>query len=187
MLIQEYKESWVEDFNEIKKVITEALVNLPVSIEHIGSTAIPQLAAKPIIDIDIVYPENAAFDELKIRLEKIGYYHAGNQGIPDREVFKRDNTAGKHKVLDFIAHHLYACPADSEELQRHILFRDYLIKIDEARVQYQNLKYEIAEEAHQDRKKYAQLKEVKAKEFVNSIIAKAKREKTASTSQSKKP
>jgi GrpB-like predicted nucleotidyltransferase (UPF0157 family) len=174
MLIQEYKESWIEDFNEIKKVITEVLTDLPVSIEHIGSTAIPKLAAKPIIDIDIVYAENAAFDEIKIRLGKIGYYHAGNQGIPDREVFKRNNAIIKHNVLDFIAHHLYACPADGEELQRHILFRDYLIENEEARVQYQKLKYEIAAEAKQDRKKYAQLKEVKAKEFVNSIIEKVK-------------
>jgi GrpB-like predicted nucleotidyltransferase (UPF0157 family) len=186
MLLQEYKESWIADFNEIKKVITEVLLNLPVSIEHIGSTAIPQLAAKPIIDINIVYDKNAAFDELKIRLQKIGYYHAGNQGIPDREVFKRDNTTGKHNVLDFIAHHLYACPADSEELQRHILFRDYLIENEEARVLYQNLKYEIAAEADQDRKKYTHLKEVKAKEFVNSIIAKAKREKTANAQESPK-
>jgi GrpB-like predicted nucleotidyltransferase (UPF0157 family) len=184
MLIREHKESWAADFNKIKKAIDEAMVNLHVSIQHIGSTSIPQLAAKPIIDIDIVYDKNAAFDEIKIRLAKIGYYCAGNQGIADREVFKRDKTAGKYKVLDFIAHHLYACPADSEELQRHILFRDYLIENEEARVQYQNLKYEIAAEANQDRKKYAQLKEVKAKEFINSIIAKAKREKTASALQS---
>jgi GrpB-like predicted nucleotidyltransferase (UPF0157 family) len=174
MLLQEYKESRIEDFNEIKKVIAEALLNHPVSIEHVGSTAIPQLAAKPIIDIDIVYAENAAFDELKIRLEKIGYYHAGNQGVAGREVFKRVKTAGKHNVLNFIVHHLYACPANREELQRHISFRDYLIKNEEARVQYQNLKYEIAEEANQDRKKYAQLKEVKATAFINSIIEKAK-------------
>ncbi len=183
MLLQEYKESWIEDFTELQKVINEALINLPVSTEHVGSTSIPLLAAKPIIDIDIVYAENAAFDEIKIRLEKIGYYLAGNQGIPGREVLKRDKTAGKHNVLDFIAHHLYACPVNSEELQRHILFRDYLIENEEARVQYQMLKYEIAAEAKHDRKKYAQLKEVKATAFVNRIIAKAKREKTTNAAQ----
>jgi GrpB-like predicted nucleotidyltransferase (UPF0157 family) len=186
MLIHEYKESWIEDFTKIKNAIAVALVNLPVSIEHIGSTAIPQLAAKPIIDIDIVYDNRTAFDELKIRLAKIGYCHAGNQGITGRDVFKRDKTAGRHTILDSIVHHLYVCPADSEELQRHISFRDYLIGNEEARVQYQRLKYEIAAEADQERKKYAQLKEVKAKEFVNTIIAKAKREKTATAQQSTK-
>lgn len=176
MLIHEYKISWIEDFHKIKKEINEALINIKVSVEHIGSTSIPLLAAKPIIDIDIVYDKNVAFDEIKIRLEKIGYYHNGNQGIPNREVFKRDKTTDKHKVLDFIVHHLYVCPTDSEEFKRHILFRDYLIANEKARVRYQNLKYEIAAEVNQDRKKYAQLKEVKARKFINTIIAKAKKD-----------
>lgn len=174
MLLQEYKAGWIEDFTTIKKVLTTALLHLNVSIEHVGSTSVPALAAKPIIDIDIVFDTPAAFDEIKISLEKTGYYHNGNQGVPGREVFKRSKAAGAHKVLDAIAHHLYVCPADSEELQNHMLFRDYLIANEEARVQYQTLKYEIAEEAKQDRKKYAQLKEAKAREFVTTIIKKAK-------------
>lgn len=173
MLIQEYKQDWMNDFRGIKKVMEEALVNLTFSIEHIGSTSIPGLAAKPIIDIDIVYNEAEEFTEIKKRLENIGYNHNGNQGIPGREVFKRKKEATMHEVLDSIAHHLYVCPANSEELQKHILFRDYLIANDEARMQYEQLKFEIVAEASQDRKKYAQLKELKAKKFIESIIAKA--------------
>ncbi len=173
MLIQVYNERWVEDFNNIKTVIQKTLINLNVEIEHIGSTSIPELAAKSIIDIDIVFGKHVEFDEIKMRLEKIGYYHNGNQGIPNREVFKRGKTA-VHDVLDSIVHHLYVCPTDSDELQRPILLRGYLIANEEARVQYQNLKYEIAEEANQDRKKYAQLKEVRAGDFINTIIEKAK-------------
>ncbi len=172
MLIQEYKKNWIEDFNEISKVLLEALINLQVSIEHIGSTSIPELAAKPIIDIDIIFDKNVEFDEIKTELEKIGYYHNGNQGIANREVFKRSKTAN-HKILDFIVHHLYVCPIDSKELQRHILFRDYLIANKDARIQYQNLKSEIAAEANQDKKRYAELKEITAAKFVNTIIAKA--------------
>jgi GrpB-like predicted nucleotidyltransferase (UPF0157 family) len=171
MLIQKYSANWVEDFNKISKVIYEALINLNVSIEHIGSTAIPELAAKPIIDIDIIFDENVRFAEIKSRLEKTGYYHHGNQGVADREVFKR-NKLLNHQILDPIIHHLYVCPNDSEELRRHILFRDYLIANSEARIEYQKLKYEIAVEADQDKKKYAELKEVKAKEFIESIVAK---------------
>jgi GrpB-like predicted nucleotidyltransferase (UPF0157 family) len=100
-------------------------------------------------------------------------FHNGNQGVFNREVFKRYNTSNKHTILDAIAHHLYVCPADSEELNRHILFRNYLIAHEEARIHYQNLKYQIAEEAGQNRKKYAELKEVRAKAFINAIIAKA--------------
>lgn len=179
MLIQPYKESWVEDFQAIKKILNEALIDVQISIEHVGSTAVPGLASKPIIDIDIMFSNNVAFDDIKIRLERIGYYHNGNQGIPDREVFKRGKTTAKQDVLDFIIHHLYFCPAASEELQRHILFRDYLIADEKARIQYQNLKYDIAKAANQDRKLYAALKEIKARDFINRIIKKAKRTKTS--------
>lgn len=175
MLIHAYRQSWIDDFNQIKRVIQETLLNLNISIEHVGSTSIPQLAAKPIIDIDVVYDENVAFSEIKDRLEKIGYYHNGDQGIPQREVFKRSTATPRHERLDHIDHHLYVCPVDSEELKRHLLFRDYLRANEEARSQYRDLKYKIAEEANQDRKKYAQLKEIKARKFIDAILAKAQR------------
>jgi GrpB-like predicted nucleotidyltransferase (UPF0157 family) len=170
MLITAYDPGWINDFLTLKKLLEEALKNLSFSIEHIGSTAVPQLAAKPIIDIDIVYKKDTSFDVIKERLENIGYYHNGNQGIPQREVFKRSTITEKHEILDGIKHHLYVCPADSEELQRHILFRNYLIANEEARIQYQNLKYNIARQANQDKKKYAALKESEARTFINSII-----------------
>lgn len=175
MLIQEYKESWPDDFTAISNIINEALAGLKISIEHIGSTSIPGLAAKPIIDTDIVYYLPDDFEKIKSRLEKIGYYHNGNQGIPDREVFKRAAAATKNEVLDSIAHHLYVCPVHSEELQKHILLRDHLLKNEAARIQYQTMKFEIAEEAKHDRKKYAELKEIKTKTFINSVIEIEKR------------
>jgi GrpB-like predicted nucleotidyltransferase (UPF0157 family) len=177
MLIQAYNDNWIGDFNEIKEVLIEALINLKISIEHVGSTSIPQLAAKPIIDIDIVFDASIEFEDIKKGLEKIGYYHNGNQGIPNREVFKRRKMFVIRGVLDAIAHHLYVCPIDSEECQRHILFRDYLMTHEDARIQYQNIKYELAKEANQDRKKYAELKEIKAGNFINTIIEKAKIDK----------
>ncbi len=175
MLIQPYQQSLKEDFKAIKEVLNDALMPLNVTIEHVGSTAIPELAAKPIIDIDIVFDEDVDFNDIKKALEKIGYFHNGNQGIPNRDVFKRGKTLVWHKVLDNITHHLYVCLKDSEALLRHILFRDYLIDHPEARVQYQNMKYQIAQEVHQDRKKYAELKEVVTKDFIDAIIENAKR------------
>jgi GrpB-like predicted nucleotidyltransferase (UPF0157 family) len=177
MLIQKYNPSWIKDFSDIKKAIGEALINLNVQIEHVGSTSIPNLAAKPIIDIDIVFETPKEFEAIKSGLEKIGYYHNGNQGIPNRDVFKRGQSDAKHEILDSIAHHLYVCPSDSAELQRHILFRDYLKSNEDARIQYQSLKYALAEEAHQDRKKYAEIKEEKGNAFIDTVIAKAKQSK----------
>lgn len=173
MLIQEYNPHWKNDFEVISKVLYETLSNHIIAIEHIGSTSVPHLAAKSIIDIDIIYNRNADFEAIKTHLESLGYFHNGNQGIENREVFKR-NKITKNEILDKITHHLYVCPNDSEELQKHILFRDYLLSDEMARMQYQKLKYEIAEATNQDKKKYAALKELKAKDFINSIIEKAK-------------
>lgn len=177
MLIQKYTKNWIQDFNDIKKVLNDALSTLNVAIEHVGSTAIPELAAKPIIDIDIIFDKQVSFEDIKSSLEKIGYFHNGNQGIPNREVFKRGKTTALHGVIDTIVHHLYVCPADSEEWANHILLRDYLVADEEARMQYQTLKYALAEVANYDRKTYAELKEVKARDFINSILEKAKKEK----------
>jgi GrpB-like predicted nucleotidyltransferase (UPF0157 family) len=173
MLIQQYQERWVNDFNNIKKAIQEALSGIAIDIEHIGSTAIANLAAKPIIDIDIVYKKDNDFIYLKNELEKLGYHHNGNQGIKDREVFKRRESSEKHAVLDFIPHHLYVCPAQSEELQRHLAFRNYLNTHERERKEYERIKYKIAEEANQDKKAYATLKENKAKAFIESILKKS--------------
>ncbi len=173
MLLQIYQESWVENFHQLKKIINTVLVPLNISIEHIGSTSIPGLAAKPIIDIDIVFDTDSSFVEIKIRLEKLGYYHNGNQGIADREVFKRNNNSPTHDVLDGIIHHLYVCPKHSVELQKHLVFRNYLIAHPEATTEYQQLKYAIGEATNQDRKLYAQLKEIQATAFINAILEKA--------------
>lgn len=173
MLLREYTINWVNDFQTIKIILQEALQHMPVTIEHIGSTAIPGLAAKPIIDIDIVFENDVSFTEIKTRLESIGYYHNGNQGITDRDVFKRNNALIKHSVLDSIAHHLYVCPAHSEELKHHLLFRNFLFINEDARNEYQQLKMGLADEAGHDQKLYAWLKELKAKEFIEKVFAKA--------------
>lgn len=173
MLLQEYSNKWSFDFETIKAILADVLLNIAVTIEHVGSTAVPGLAAKPIIDIDIVFVNRNDFENIKDRLAQIGYYHNGDQGIADREVFKRLTIVGTNNELDKIDHHLYACPADSEELKRHLLFRDYLRLHTEARNEYQLLKQQLADEADQNRKHYAQLKEEKARGFIEGILGKA--------------
>jgi len=173
MLLQPYKPIWAVHFTQISEILFTALNGLAVRIEHIGSTAVPLLAAKPIIDIDIVLEGEATFEEVKDRLESISYYHNGNQGIADREVFKRLVGATPNATLDGIAHHLYVCPADSAELQRHLLFRNYLRSNEAARIAYQNLKQSIAHKAQQNRKLYAALKEAEARGFIEEIVNKS--------------
>lgn len=176
MLIQKYNPLWIQYFYELKIEFKNALRELDFQIEHVGSTSVIGLAAKPIIDIDIVYWEEEDFEKIKNRLSIIGYYHNGNQGIQHREVFKRQDIIEKHPILDKHIHHLYVCVGSSKELKRHLLFRDFLRNNDWAKKEYENLKIELAKEANQDRKKYAALKEIRAKEWIKSIIDLAKKE-----------
>ena len=173
MLIQPYTPQWFEDFTKLKAVLDKALNGLDYRIEHVGSTAVPGLAAKAIIDIDIVYQQHDQFDKIKEALLGIGYYHNGDQGIPTREVFKRDGQSN-HQILDHIRHHLYVCPLQSPALERHLLSRDHLRKHEWARMKYQEMKYELAEQADQDKKRYATLKEEQVNAFIDSIVEREK-------------
>lgn len=171
-LIRGYDPAWPAGFAKIRDILCAGLDDPAYSVEHVGSTSVPGLAAKPIIDIDIVYPDAAVFAALSDKLSTLGYTHNGDQGIPGREAFKRVED-GSDAVLDVIRHHLYACPSDSLELRRHLLFRDYLRTHEEIRIEYEGLKFRIAVEAGQDHESYARLKESRARKFIEQIILKA--------------
>lgn len=169
MLIVEYDKQWLQKFKLIKAELIAALANIDYSIEHVGSTSVPNLAAKPIIDIDIIYQLDAEFEEIKSALIKAGYYHNGDQGIKGRAVFKRSGIV-INQTLDNITHHLYVCSANSYALKQHIIFRNFLRNNDDARLAYQEIKYKLAEEAAQVKKIYAELKEESIGIFIDRLI-----------------
>ena len=173
MLIVKYTSDWITNFTDLKRGIESGLIGFEYQIEHVGSTSVPKLDSKPIIDIDIIYENESHFNKIKSGLIKIGYYYNGNQGIENREVFKRDGKS-IHGILDTITHHLYVCPMDSKALERHILSRNFLRKNDWARLEYQEMKYELAQKANQNKKLYAQLKELNINNFIDRIIEKEK-------------
>ena len=127
MVLQKYLSSWVKDFTNIKSEIDNILDGLIYTIEHLGRTAVPNLDSKPIIDIDIIYSNLMDFEKIKLGLKIIGYNHKGNQGIEDREVFKRNGEIS-NQILDTVKHHLYVCTVDSKALEQHILSRNFLRK-----------------------------------------------------------
>ncbi|MFK8162481.1 MAG: GrpB family protein [Lewinella sp.] len=172
-LIQPYTEDWVKAFVEISEVLEMATKGLGVIVHHVGSTAVPGLGAKPIIDIDIELPETEAFAAVTTALEGLEYTHVGDYGIPKRETFKRKGWHKDHPVLDRISHHLYVCPPDSPELRRHLAFRNYLREHAWAREEYEAIKQEIASITKQNKKAYAELKETRARAFVERILDKA--------------
>lgn len=120
VVVMPYDERWVQDFEVIATEIRDGLGELALAIEHVGSTSVPGLSAKPIIDIDVVIRDCTAFDAVVLALKEIGYHHEGDLGIPGREAFGYEGKDHLRK------HHLYVCPQDSPELKRHMAFRDYL-------------------------------------------------------------
>ena len=171
MLIQKYNKEWPSFFEKIRSVLDEAIGTDSINIEHVGSTSVPGLAAKPIIDIDIIFEYTDDFAAIRDALEQAGYYHNGDQGIDGREVFKRKEERSMHPVLDTIDHHLYVCHSSSTEVTRHLAFRDHLRQHDDDRKAYEVLKMKIASEANQDRKVYAALKEIMATRFIEGFIS----------------
>ncbi len=179
MVLSEYNPEWSVQFENIKSTLMTKLSGIVFRIEHVGSTSVKGLSAKPIIDLDIVIPSGTPFNVIKDKLSELGYYHRGDLDIEGREAFGRLKDKEFHNsTLDSVRHHLYACFEDNTELERHILFRDYLRENREARIAYENLKKDIAERSGQDIKKYVLAKETEASEFVNSIIEKAKQLKS---------
>ena len=138
IIVEPYNEAWKQDFTDIRKELAEALGDLAIKIEHVGSTSVPGLSAKPIIDIDVVIKDRSVLPSVIEALGKIGYQHEGDQGIPGREAFKYEGKDHLRK------HHLYVCSEDASELKRHLSFRDYLLEHPEAVSEYSRIKEEGA-------------------------------------------
>ena len=139
VIVLPYDEAWKNAFEEIKTEIEAEIGDLIIGIEHVGSTSVEGMSAKPCIDIDVIIKDYSVFDEIVRKLGAIGYIHEGDLGIQDREAFK---YADKPHLM---THHLYVCPRDSEELHRHIVFRDFLRKNPEAVKKYSRVKETAAQ------------------------------------------
>lgn len=143
-MVLPYDPAWKADFAAIRQELASALDGLAIAIEHVGSTSVEGLSAKPCIDIDVVMPDYSVFPQIVERLAAIGYTHEGDLGIPGREAFCY--TGKPHLRL----HHLYVCPADSEELRRHLVFRDFLRTHPEAVARYSACKEDAARRFPED-------------------------------------
>lgn len=159
----DYDPEWPVRFRELHDRIAAALGPLALAIEHVGSTSVPNLCAKPIIDLDVVVrPENvrAAISAV----EALGYRHEGDLGVAGREAFRW--------VADFPEHHLYVCPEGSPALERHLLVRDYLRKHPDVAREYAQLKKELARKYHDNRTKYQAAKA----QFIDAMLETARQE-----------
>jgi GrpB-like predicted nucleotidyltransferase (UPF0157 family) len=150
IVIHNYDPRWPAVFEACRTRIASALGPLAQRIEHVGSTAVPHLPAKPIIDLIVVIPTRAELPAVIARLHQLGYEHKGDGGIAGREAFTAPPDAP--------AQHLYVCAADSTELARQVAFRDLLRAQTVTAQAYGDLKRSLAQRFRQDRAGYTEAK-----------------------------
>jgi GrpB-like predicted nucleotidyltransferase (UPF0157 family) len=134
-----------------------------LEIHHIGSTAIPGIYAKPIIDMLPVVADIAAVDECISQMKSLGYEALGEFGIPQRRYFRRNNAAGVR------THQIHAFQIGSPAITRHLAFRDFLRAHPEIALQYSDLKRRLADSHPNDIEAYMDGKDA----FVKEIEARA--------------
>lgn len=165
IIISPYNDEWAIEFQKESKKIMGAIGDKVISIEHIGSTSVPGLGAKSLIDMMVAINNIDDADTLIEPLARLGYEFVPKTEFPKRRFFRRGEwRAGTH--------HLHVYEQNSIEWQENILFREYLRRDPETVKQYQRLKEELAAKFRNNRVAYTQGKA----DFIRSIIDTAWRE-----------
>ena len=164
VIVTPYDPKWKDSFELLKQRVKNALGNFAIAVEHVGSTSVEGLSAKPIIDMDIVIEDYSILNEAIKLLSEIGYIHEGNLGIEGREAF---DYIGEEPLPK---HHLYVCPKNSKELARHIAFRNFLRNTPEAIVEYSQVKEAAARLYPNDIDGYIQYKSPCIEKFYKKIF-----------------
>jgi len=154
-----HEKKWKTLYEREEKLLRLAVGEFLISIEHIGSTAIPQIVAKPIIDVIVGVENLTDVEKYLLPLKKIGYEYRGEQGIVGRPFFRKGPEAVS-------THHLSVVRFGGEIWRKHLLFRDYLRRHTEAARRYDELKKELAVKFKNNREAYTNGKT----EFVADVL-----------------
>lgn len=166
-----YDGNWIKDFELIKLVLEKSVGEFIDGVEHVGSTSVVGMMAKPVIDVDLVLKQRGMLAGVREKLSTLGYEYLGDMGIKDREAFKLvDKSDG---VLGKIDHHLYVCPPNSVELARHLKFRDRLCEDKGLLEEYNRIKIEILDcVGWENRSGYVKMKEKNYKDYFDKVLGK---------------
>ncbi|MDQ6925460.1 MAG: GrpB family protein [Candidatus Eremiobacteraeota bacterium] len=158
VVVVPYDRAWPATFAQLRDRIAPVLGELAVGIEHVGSTAVPGLDAKPIVDVDVVIRHADDLPAVAAGLATLGYTQLGDLGIIGREAFRA--------TADLPRHHLYVCAAGDATLQAHLSLRDALRADEDLARSYASLKRDLAERHRDDRDAYSEGKST----FVASVL-----------------
>jgi GrpB-like predicted nucleotidyltransferase (UPF0157 family) len=142
VVVVDYDPQWPEVFAQLRSRLWSVVRDVAKAVEHVGSTSVPGLAAKPIIDMSVVAPAAADVPSAIQRLSTLGYEHRGDLGVEGREAFTTPRSMP--------AHHLYLCPSDSLALRNHLAVRDYLRAHPDVAREYGALKKRLAAQFRND-------------------------------------
>jgi GrpB-like predicted nucleotidyltransferase (UPF0157 family) len=140
-----YTPEWIQSFREEQARLQACIGDFVLDIQHVGSTAIPNMAAKPILDIGIAVADFEEAARCVQPLQQLGYLYRGPNGIPRRHYFVKG---------DPITHHLHMVEIQSENWASMLRFRDHLRAHPETAQAYAALKQRLAEQFPSDRSAY---------------------------------
>lgn len=135
---------WRNEFEKEAECLATALGENVVAVHHIGSTAIPNIYAKPVIDLLVEVKHISDLDERSSVMRSLGYEVMGEFGIPGRRYFRKDNQEGIR------THQIHSFEIGSAQIERHLAFRDYMIAHPEDARKYSELKRKLAKENPQN-------------------------------------
>lgn len=173
ILIVDYDPTWPEQFEAEERRILDAIGDLVTSVEHVGSTAVPGLASKPIIDVMIGLRTKADGERTIEPLERAGYEYGGDGGVEGQYFFRKvTNTPVPGQTFDGVGRtlHIHMYATDHPEWDAHIRFRDFLRNQPPSAARYAALKRELAAKHPQDREAYGEGKTP----FVSMILGRSR-------------
>jgi GrpB-like predicted nucleotidyltransferase (UPF0157 family) len=159
IILQDYNEIYPILFEQERQLLLQLLSHDITTVEHIGSTVLPGIKGKPVIDMQAGLANFPLSPEKIGLLISAGYVYWENDPDPNHQFFLKGMPR---------THHLHFYPAGFNKLKEHILFRDYLLKHHETAVEYEQLKIALADKYANDREAYTNSKT----EFINRVLAK---------------
>ncbi len=160
IILSEYDSQWPVLFEREKEKLLSVIGNLNPTIEHVGSTSVPDLLAKPIIDIMAGVPDFSCADDLVLKIQDLGYTYISRyeDEMPYRRFFKKPES-------NIVTHHIHMVEINSDFWIRHLLFRDYLRENQVTALKYADLKRQLAQKEWEDSNDYADAKS----DFIRSV------------------
>lgn len=156
-----HKDEWAILFEEEKKILQDNLGSKVLEVEHFGSTAIPNIPAKPIMNICIKIDSFEKIFDLKNKLSEIGYQYKPTDHFDDHELFFKEENGE-------VTHHLHFMSVSGKNWQKAILFKNYLLENPEEARKYGHFKLQLARRFPNDRKAYGEGKN----QYIKAILSK---------------